>query len=185
MKKQKRNFLLVALIVILLAIAVGYAAFSANITISGTATASGTWDVKFLSASVDTSSHGTANVTGNKNDTLSVSVTLGYPGDGCTVTANIQNAGTVPAKLTGFTLTDDQGKEFSNSEIEITTPTITTDGSEVIAAGGTCPVTFGIKWKKDSTTTTTTTTAKFKINFTYEQATNEVTVTPTHGVHTK
>ena len=35
MKKQKRNFLLVALIVILLAIAVGYAAFSANITISG------------------------------------------------------------------------------------------------------------------------------------------------------
>ena len=47
MKKQKRNYLLVALIVILLAIAVGYAAFSANITISGTATASGTWDVKF------------------------------------------------------------------------------------------------------------------------------------------
>ena len=45
-------------------------------------------------------------------------------------------------------------------------------------------MTFGIKWKKDSTTTTTT-TAKFKINFTYEQATNEVTVTPTHGVHTK
>ena len=168
---------------ILLAIAVGYAAFSANITISGTATASGTWDVKFLSASVDTSSHGTANVTGNKNDTLSVDVTLGYPGDGCTVTANIKNAGTVPAKLTGFTLTDDQGKEFSNSEIEITTPTIATDGLEVIAAGGTCPVTFGIKWKKDSTTTTTT--AKFKINFTYEQATNEVTVTPTHGVHTK
>lgn len=182
MKKQKRNFLLVALIVILLAIAVGYAAFSANITISGTATASGTWDVKFLSASVDTS-YGTANVTGEKNDTLSVNVTLGYPGDGCTVTANIQNAGTVPAKLTGFTLTDDQGKEFSNSEIEITTPTIATDGSEVIAAGGTCPVTFGIKWKKDSTTTTAT--AKFKINFTYEQATNEVTVTPTHGVHTK
>ena len=183
MKKQKRNFLLVALIVILLAIAVGYAAFSANITISGTATASGTWDVKFLSASVDTSSHGTANVTGNKNDTLSVDVTLSYPGDGCTVTANIQNAGTVPAKLTGFTLTDDQGKEFSNSEIEITTPTITTDGSEIIAAGGKCPVTFGVKWKKESTATTAT--AKFKINFTYEQATNEVTVTPTHGVHTK
>ena len=160
MKKQKRNYLLVALIVILLAIAVGYAAFSANLTISGTANASGTWDVKFLSASVDTSSHGTANVTGSKNDTLSVDVTLGYPGDGCTVTANIQNAGTVPA----------------------TTPTIATDGSEVIAAGGTCPVTFGIKWKKESTATTAT--AKFKINFTYEQATNEVTVTPSHGAHT-
>ena len=71
---HKQNLCLI--IVILLAIAVGYAAFSANITISGTATASGTWDVKFLSASVDTSSHGTANVTGDKNDTLSVNVTL-------------------------------------------------------------------------------------------------------------
>lgn len=52
MKKTKKNYLIIALIVILLTLAVGYAAFSGTLTISGTATANGTWDIHFANASV-------------------------------------------------------------------------------------------------------------------------------------
>lgn len=180
MKKSKKNYILIALIVVLLALAIGYAAFTANLAIDGTANASGTWDVKFVESTVDTSAHGSATVA--EGDTLNVNVNLGFPGDGCTVTANIKNGGTVPAKLTKFELTDDQGKEYANDDIEVIIPSIEDDGTEIIAAGETCPVTFGVKWK--TTSTAQTATAKFKISFTYEQATDEVTVTPNHGEHT-
>jgi len=48
MKKTKRNNVLIVLVVLLLALAVGYAAFQQVLTISGTATAAGNWDVKFV-----------------------------------------------------------------------------------------------------------------------------------------
>lgn len=182
MKKSKKSYILIVLVVLLLALAIGYAAFSANLTINGTATASGTWDVQFITSTVDTAEHGTATVakTTVDGDTLNVNVTLTFPGDACTVTANIKNSGSIPAKLTGFTLTDDQGGTYSNSDIDIIVPTIATDGSEVIDAGETCPVTFAIKWKTSSTATNVT--AKFKINFTYEQP-SEVNVQEQHGTH--
>lgn len=185
MKKSKKNYILIALVVLLLALAIGYAAFSANLNINGTANASGQWDVKFVSATVNTEEHGTAKITttDKESDTINVEVDLAYPGDACTVTANIKNGGNVPAKLTKFELTDDTGAKYENPDIDVIIPTIATDGSEVIAAGETCPVTFGIKWNTDSEETEAT--AKFKISFTYEQDTTEVDVQADHGAHTK
>lgn len=180
MKKSKKNYLIIALVVILLCLAIGYAAFSANLTINGTAKGTGTWDVKFVSATINEDGHGNApTVTDN---TISVDVELGYPGDGCTVTANIQNAGNIPAKLTGFELTDDTGATYTDTDVEILIPDIKKDGTEVIAPGATCPVTFSVKWLTDSKATTVD--AKFKISFTYEQDTTEATVAPAHGTHT-
>ena len=43
---SKKNYFIVMLIVLLLALAVGYAAFSDTLTISGTANASGTFDLQ-------------------------------------------------------------------------------------------------------------------------------------------
>ena len=187
MKKRKKNFLLIALVIILVAIAVGYAAFSSTLTISGTATASGTWDIHFASGSVskktDGTEYGTAIVDPKDNKTLNVNVELTYPGDGCEVTANIKNNGTIPAKLTGFKLTDNNGDTFSNDDIKIATPDMDTSGSEIIEAGKTCPFTFTIKWDKDSQKTEEI-TANFKITFTYEQATDEKVVNTNHGTHT-
>ena len=179
MKKSKKNYVIIALVVILLCLAIGYAAFTANLTINGTATGTGTWDVKFTSATINETGHGDAPTV--TDTTITVDAKLAYPGDGCTVTANILNNGNIPAKLTEFKLTDDQGNTYSNENVEVTIPTIATDGSEVIATGKTCPVTFAIKWKEDSTATTVN--AKFKISFKYEPDTSEVTVTPSHGVH--
>ncbi|MGN1301328.1 MAG: hypothetical protein ACI4U9_02215 [Clostridia bacterium] len=180
MKKSKKNYAIIALVVVLLALAIGYAAFSANLTIDGTATG-GKWDVKFTAAAINEANHGTANFT---DDTVTVNATLGFPGDGCTVTATITNNGGVPAKLTAFKLYAEDGtSEYSNADIDVTIPTIATDGTETLAAGESCPVTIAIKWK-DSSTTETGVSAKFKVKFTYAQDGASVTVNPDHGAHT-
>lgn len=180
MKKSKKNYVLIALIVLLLALAVGYAAFSQNLTISGTATGTTTWEVKFVSATINETGHGDSPVV--TDNSITVNPLLGFPGDGCTVTANIKNNGSLPAKLTKFNLTAADGTTaFSNSDVTIEIPTIPTDGTEVIAPGATCPVTISIKWNADSTATSVS--APFKVNFEYTQDTTEVNVTPNHGTH--
>ena len=52
MKKSKKNSITIALIVLLLALAVGYAAFTSNLVINGTVAGSGKWDVKFDSVTL-------------------------------------------------------------------------------------------------------------------------------------
>lgn len=181
MKKTKKNYVLIALIVILIALAVGYAAFSTNLTINGTATGTGTWDVKFTDAQISAESYGTAVVT--NDSTITVNAKLAYPGDACTVTAKIKNNGNVPAKLTAFNVTNPDGGDYDSEDINVTLPDIAQNGSEVIAAGETCTVTFVIEWDSESKAQNISST--FKINFTYEQSQDAVTVTPDHGTHQK
>ena len=50
MKKSKKNYAIIVLLVLIIAIAVGYAAFQSVLNISGTATGTATWDVHFSSA---------------------------------------------------------------------------------------------------------------------------------------
>lgn len=174
MKKSKKNYLIIALVVILLCLAIGYAAFTANLTINGTATGKTTWSVKFTDASI-TAGHGDVTL---GDDEVVVNAELAYPGDGCEVTVNITNEGSLAAKLTDFKFTAADGTEFSNDNITITTPTMTDD---IIAAGETCPFTFAIKWNEDSTETTVS--ANFSIAFEYTQSTESVDVNASHGSH--
>ena len=50
MKKTKRNSAIIVLLVLIIAIAVGYAAFQTTLTINGTVSSNATWDVKFTDA---------------------------------------------------------------------------------------------------------------------------------------
>lgn len=178
MKKTKRNSVLIILVVLLLALAVGYAAFQQVLTISGTATAAGNWDVKFVETTSITDGHGTATITAD--DTVSVNATLGFPGDACTVTAHIKNGGTVPAKLTSLELLNADGSAvFADEDIEITIPEI---AEEALAAGETCEFTFAIAWDADSEVEQKE--VGFQIKFTYDQNTTPVTVNPDHPTHT-
>lgn len=178
MAKSKKNYLVIALVVALLSLAVGYAAFSQNLTINGTATGTTNWDVKFTNATMSDENHGTASFT---DDEVTVTGQLAFPGDGFTVESVISNAGSLPAKLTSFTLTNEAGAEFQNDDITVEIPIIATDGSEVIAAGQKCPVTIAVKWNEDSVKENVS--AKFKVNFTYEQDTTAVNVDASHGTH--
>lgn len=188
MKTKKKNYTIIVLMVLLLALAVGYAAFSTTLTINGTATGTGTWDVHFKQAgrflqadgsTVDTTHSGTAPVTasvsGGPNDTMTVSVNLAYPGDGVLLEAIVENSGTMPAKLTGFTITG------ADTDLKVEQAAGGPTVNEVLAAnGGTCTAKFLIKWDENSTATSLG-TKTFTITYNYAQDTTTFTGTPSHA----
>lgn len=180
MKNKKRNYVIVVLVVLLLALAVGYAAFSDTLTISGTANAKGTFDMEFTSATIDTATaegidkdNSTATISADKN-TVTVTVKdLAYPGAGTNVTVVAKNVGTIPAKLKTLNFTG-----LDDADIEVKFP----DGlavGEKIEPNGTCTITFSVKWKTDSDLKTEK-TVNFNATLEYEQDTTEFTGTPSH-----
>ena len=182
MKKTKKNYVAVVLIVVLLALAVGYAAFAQQLTITGTAKASGKWDVKFTSATITNSivEGTTANVANKATDGKSIDVTvnLAMPGDGANIEAIISNEGTVKAKIAenGFKIVGTDGTEFTTDDnktykcgsILVKVPSVP-DGTES-DVNGTHTFTFSVEWDPNDTSTNVDQTAKFKITFDYEQA---------------
>ena len=181
MKKSKKNYIAIVLIVLLLALAVGYAAFSSQLTISGTANAkAGTWDVKFTNASATSSivantTANSANVNSTDATKVDVVVNLATPGDGSTVTATITNNGTVDAKLKDFNvegLTKVSETVYQTGAIKVTVPTVTKNGTDVIAKGASKTFTFLVEWDSGVTEEivgTSGQTANFTITFDYEQ----------------
>lgn len=177
MKKNQKKSVLIVLVILLLALAVGYAAFQQVLNITGTAKAAGNFEVKFVDPTTITTGHGTATKTAD--DTVTVEATLGYPGDGCTVTTHITNAGTIPAKLTTLEVLGTNGETFKDDDITITTPSI---AEEELAPGETCEFTFAIAWKEDSTADKKD--VGFNIKFTYDQNTTPTSVDANHPAHT-
>ena len=178
--RKKKNYLIIALIVILLALAVGYAAFSQTLQISGTATANGQWEVIFSNASISPTGHGSEPVV--SNDTITVEdLTLGYPGDGCTLTVDIKNNGNLAAKLTSLTVYNEDGlTPFDNDDITISVPS-EIEG-ETLDAQETCTSNITIQWNQDSVSESAA--ASFVIKFEYEQLnTNSETLTPSPEEH--
>ena len=176
-KMRKKNYAVVVLIVLLLALAVGYAAFSTTLTINGTARGSITWDVKFTAASFKDASGNAVATTKAEASYTDTTVTatvkkLDYPGDGVVLETTITNAGTQPAKLSSLEVLP-----TSDTDLEVT-PVSTLQENEVIPAGGTCTAQYLVKWKTTSTATTLNKT--FTITFTYDQDTTEFTPTLTH-----
>ena len=196
-RKSKRNYLIVALIVVVLLLGVGYAAFSETLTISGTATGTATWDVKFTAAEVKkwdgTAStavaDSTATISGLNTTALTVSPSsLLYPGDSRKITATITNGSSMDIVLTDFEVTGP-----TDSKITFTTPTLTENTCK-ISAGQTATFTFVVAWDANATITDGTTvgeakaadTGDYQISFTYTQDTGTAstfTASHTDSVH--
>lgn len=197
-RKSRRNYIIVALIVVMLLLGVGYASFTQTLQITGTATGSATWDVHFVSGKIQKDVNGTLTdeVTGalsNSDHTLTMSVnTLAFPGDARIFEAVITNAGTLPAKVTGFTV---NGTDVS-ATVSNTNQTATVNNviftylplkDDVIAAGGTCTYKFVAQW--DPAYTATGTSAQsvggtYTFDIVYTQDTTAPTLSPSHGAHT-
>ena len=185
-RTKKRNYVIVALVVILLAIAVGYAAFQTVLTVSGTATgASFTWDVHFdssntkiyevtsagtkgseitdssrASVSVGSATAATSSTAGSQ--TATVSVTLTYPGDAVLLETVIVNGSSQPVTLTGFTVSGAENGLLISTPNE--DPIVI--NSDEISVSGTCTAQFLIKWDP---TVADLSSQNFTITFTYSQ----------------
>ena len=208
MKKAKKNRAIIVLIVLLLALAIGYAAFQTVLTVNGTATGTMDWNVHFTnntkfyevsngakgSAITDTTR---ANAIVNaittdtenaqsKAQTVTATVSLKYPGDAVILETEILNESSQPAKLTGYSCNGaGQGlviTEPSNSTI--TTGTVGGSTGDVLAANtGKCTAQFLIKWDPSAATFGDAQNHQktFTISFTYSQDTEEKTSPVTHS----
>lgn len=180
MRKTKRNYLIVALIIILLSLTIGYAAFSDVLTISGTANAKGTFDMIFESASIDLDSaqgidkvNSKATVSSDANSVNVNIVDLAYPGAGTNVTVVIKNNGNVDAELKELILSE------VDKDIEVGYP----EGfqvDQVVPAGKTCKLTFYVKWVKTSEVTEKS--VNFSASLKYEQLSTEFTGSADYSV---
>lgn len=201
-KSNKKNRALIILVVLLIALAIGYATFQTVLTVSGTATGTFKWDVHFTGNTklyevtdagakgdaITTDARGkvtlgTASTSGqNQAQTATVTVDLKYPGDAVILETVILNESSQPAKLTGFTITGDTNGliiERPNSSAIATGTVGSTDGDVLAAENGTCTAQFLIKWDPDvdKIGASGSGTQTFTIEFTYSQDTTEKSMT--------
>lgn len=115
---KNKNSLIIALLAVVLVMAVGYAAFSTSLTINGTATTSSTWNVhldhttsgyntaySITPATGYTLTASEASPTMTVTDsTATLTTNLKQPGDSVTFTLTVKNEGSLPAKLSSYTL---------------------------------------------------------------------------------
>lgn len=197
-KTKKKNYLVIALVVILLALAVGYAAFQTQLTITGTATAKGNWNVHFVAKGASGTrieSTGTPAIANDKMDvtldskleTATITVNLTQPGQAATVTLPIINEGTADAVIDSFTIDTPVGTDNTagnSTTLSGTSPTYTfgvikaelnvsgfKNGDE-LAAGATTATPYQLKftWVDDGSTTVDQ-KLTFNITFNYKQKT--------------
>ena len=114
-KIDKRNYIIVALCLILVVMGVGYAAFSSLLTINGTANITNSWCVGFDNTKTDdytakagitggTAPTGSITFSGNACETkyqpdASLTATFHQPGDQIEYTLTIKNKSTVPVAI--------------------------------------------------------------------------------------
>lgn len=118
--KKSFNYSTIAVIVLAVAVtvmAIGYANFTQDLKINGTANiSSASWNVHFDEESLKE----TGNITGASHSfngtTMEYSVGLTKPGDTYSFEIDVKNSGTFNAELSGITLT--KSTEIQNTDIE-------------------------------------------------------------------
>lgn len=170
---KKKNILIIGVVAFVLVLAVGFAIFSETITVTGTATAKGTFDVSFKSVGTHTAvgytkQAGSADlaVISADGNTLTVTVNkLDYPGSYVSIPVVISNTGSIDAKLTSITETG----LTSTSPVKVSYTGITKDS--VLSAGSTANLTIKVEWLESDTSNNTNVTATFSVELGYEQVT--------------
>lgn len=184
MKNSKKNFVIVLLVVLLLALAVGYAAFADTLTINGTAkVGSGLWSVHFKDASVvgDSNTTGAPNAQINlkskpagsdtgADDIATVTIdALEYPGAGANFKATIINDGSVTAVLKKSELVNSvkqgltigQGQKYEGKDILVNFPDL--PETIILKKQQELILNFNVQWSADSSLSQET-----AINFTLD-----------------
>jgi len=164
MKSRRRFFLINALVIAIILLAVGFAIFTDALGITGTATTTGTFDIAFISA-ITTNTVGstpTAVITPD-GKTLTISANdLAYPGAGTDVNVTVRNLGNIPALLRTVTTTG-----TNDPDISVTITNMPTN--EVMVPNEQRTFTITIKWNPVSETGDKSIT--FTVNLLYEQYT--------------
>lgn len=178
MKKNKKRLSILALLVILLVMSIGFAALSSNLNINGTSIINNAkWDVHFenVTPTAGSVTATTAPALDANRLNITYAVTLTKPGDYYEFTVDVKNAGSVDAKLSALPTLGG----LSNAQDVYTNYTFThSDGTpiqagEILAAN--TAKNFKVRVEFDSAISasqlpTTAQTMTLTVSMNYEQA---------------
>ena len=175
---KKQNIAIIGVVAFVLAIAIGYALFSETITINGSATAKGNFDMDITDAkvAVEKGSIGATAVIADDQNSLKIDVPkLQYPGAYVEIPVTVTNNGSIPAVLdsviqTGMT-------ESSPIKITYTGPAANPDVQ--ILPGNSQQLNIKVEWlsedgedtmpNEDNATDVSTGETGFKVELKYKQ----------------
>ena len=168
---KKQSIAIIGVIAFVLAVAVGYALFSEKLTIDGTATAKGDFDVEFTSVGTPTCSGfsgsceaATLGTISDDKNTLTITVNkLQYPGAYVEIPVTVTNKGSIPAVLksieeTGLT---------TDASVKVSYTGLTELKDQEVAQNGTQNFTVKVMWDENSNASSEN--VKFTIKLNYEQ----------------
>lgn len=192
MESKHKNVLIVALLAVVLVMAVGYAAFTQQLTINSTATIQESgeggkknWDVKFDTTKTNAyqvtkgtggSIEPTANITFPSATTATITANLNTPGDEVVYTFTVQNKGTINATLSQPVLAITDGTDTDKNPGTMTYNNVIFEvsqlGSTTLNVDGTTTFTVTATFDPDATEVTSeNNVAKITVTFTASQAT--------------
>lgn len=171
---KKQSIAIIGVIAFVLAVAVGYALFSETLTINGTATAEGNFDVEFTSVETPTcvGFSGTCDATtltkiSEDKNSLTVTVNkLEYPGAYVEIPVTVTNKGSIPAILTSIEetgLTTDPSVKVSYTGLEELK-------DQEVAQNGTQSFKIKVMWDQDSNESATDVGFTIKLNYSQKKA---------------
>lgn len=118
--RNYKNIIIVSLLLVLLAMSVGYSAFSGNLKLNGIAEIMGEWDVRITNVEVKKVSEGCDPGTPQySNTSVTFDAKLAKPGDSITYLITIENAGTLDATLNNVLFVENGTLAISYSTTEI------------------------------------------------------------------
>lgn len=145
---DKKNIIIAVLGVAVAAMAVGYAAFATTLTISGTATIVGEWDVEITNIEFEGKGQAKDGDSTSFNATAATfDCELYAPGDECEYTVTVQNKGSIKAVLDSVNLVPDT----TNSEYIDMVVTSQPSASDVLNPNGTHTVVVTSTYKDTET----------------------------------
>ena len=170
MRTKNKNILLVILLIAVMGMAVGYAALSQQLVISGTANITTEWDVhiKSIIASSSNSSTGAQDKSTPSFTATSATfdVNLGYPGSSASYIVTVENSGTINAMIDEVT-----GIEVANSqEPSAIKYSINATSKDELLAGTEKEYIVTVSWDENVTQITDTKTKTATITLNYVQA---------------
>ena len=138
---NKKIFLLIWVIIVVMVIGVGYAYFSSTLYVNGTSKLTGNFDVKFDSATIQNKSELEDINIDSTGLNMSFSVKLAMPGEADVITYTIVNNGTIDAVLEELVVTS-----VADSDVTFDCSSIAGD----LVSGGTKSGTITVTWNSDS-----------------------------------
>ena len=166
-RESNKNILLVILLLLIVGMAVGYAALSQALVINGTATITTQWNIEFINiAEGKMVGAETATLPSYTATTATFNVNLLYPGATAEYKLSVANKGNIDAVLVSV-----DGIDTANAAApQEITYSINAEENDKLTAGATKEYTVTVTWPSSSTQVPTTKSKVATITLNYQQA---------------